>query len=33
MLTGEIKKILIKVVQKFVAEHQEGRQKISQEEI
>jgi tryptophanyl-tRNA synthetase len=29
MLTGEIKKILIKVIQKFVADHQEARKKIT----
>ena len=31
MLTGEIKKILIKILQKFVADHQEARKKITME--
>lgn len=33
MLTGEIKKELIKVVQKFVGDHQEARKKITMEVI
>lgn len=33
MLTGEVKKELIKVVQKFIADHQEGRKKITMEVI
>ena len=33
MLTGEVKKILIKEVQKFVADHQERRKNITDEEV
>ena len=33
MLTGEIKKILIKVIQKFVGEHQERRKKVTDEDV
>ena len=33
MLTGEIKKILIKVVQEFVTKHQENRKKVTMEEV
>ena len=33
MLTGEVKKELIKVVQKFIADHQESRKKITMEVI
>jgi tryptophanyl-tRNA synthetase len=33
MLTGEIKKILIKVLQQFVGEHQERRKMIGEDEI
>jgi tryptophanyl-tRNA synthetase len=33
MLTGEIKKILIKILQKFVLEHQEMRKGITMEDI
>jgi tryptophanyl-tRNA synthetase len=33
MLTGEIKKILIKVIQKFVADHQEKRKLITNDDV
>ena len=33
MLTGEVKKILIKEVQKFVADHQERRKNITDEDV
>lgn len=33
MLTGEVKKILIGVLQKFVGEHQEKRKNITDEEV
>jgi tryptophanyl-tRNA synthetase len=33
MLTGEVKKILIKVLQDFVADHQEKRKNITDEDV
>lgn len=33
MLTGEIKKILIGILQKFVADHQEKRSKITDDDV
>ena len=33
MLTGEIKKILIKVIQGFIGEHQERRKNISENDV
>ena len=33
MLTGEIKKILIKVIQDFVGAHQEKRKQITNEDV
>lgn len=33
MLTGEIKKILIKILQKMIADHQERRKKVTDDDV